>query len=236
MSVSDLAAVKLFVWTAGRPLVRVHSSAYGATEPHPGPEAEAGLLWPRTRFAHFRPAPRRRWVATLYGGQDDAAGLSETVFHTVPAVGGRERRPSKVLARRYLAHMLSSIAATRDLSLIDLTPDGLDAAGLAEADVIMSPSSTYPDTAALARRLYVDAVPADGLVWRSRQQPDRLAVALWFATTRRAAAYRGAGLVRADLRVVDPPQPLLAEEGMRRLLRVGNALDITVVPPEAHKR
>lgn len=213
--------------------MRVHSSAYGATEPHSGPEGVAGLLWPRTRFAHFRAAPRGQWVATLYGGQDDVAALSETVFHSVPAVGGQERRPRKVLARHYLAHMLSTVAATRDLSLIDLTPEGLDALVLAEADVITSPSSTYPVTTALARQLYLDAVAADGLVWRSRQQPDRLAVALWFAATRRAVVDRGAGLVRADLRVVDLPQPLLAEEGMRRLLRVGNALDVTVVPPEA---
>lgn len=231
-SVSDLAAAKPYVWASNRPLVRVHDSAWGAGEPHRGPEGMTGLVWPRSRFAHFRPAPRRRWVGTIYGGEDAVAALSETVFRTVPAAAGEERRPGKVLARHYLAHLISTVAPTRDLSLIDLTPPGLEALDLTEGAVVTAPASTYPAITELARQLYAQAAPADGLVWRSRQRRDRLAVALWFAAGPRAAATRGAGLVRADLRVVQPPEPLLAGNGMRRLLAVANDLGITVVPPE----
>lgn len=167
----------------------------------------------------------------MYAGEDDRAALSETVFHTVPAVRGSERRPSAVLSRRYLGHLISTVAPARHLALIDLMPAGLGELGLDENAVITSPSERYPVTVDLARRLYRDGPPADGLVWRSRQDPERIAVVLYFAPNRRHAADRGAGVLRADLDVVAAPVPLLADEGMHRLLAVGNALDVTVVPP-----
>lgn len=226
----------MLTWPAGRPLVRVHNSAYGATEAHPGPSDVGGTLWAHSRFAHFRASGRHRWVPTLYAGQDDVAAMSETVFHTVaahrPDPSDGERQPTAILARPYLPHLISSIAARRDLRLIDLTPTGLERLGWIEAEVTTSASLGYDVTVALARGLYLEGPPADGLVWNSRQRSDRLAVALWAAPTRRAPTTRGAGVRREDLEVVTVPQPLLAGSGMQRLLEVANALGITVVPPE----
>lgn len=181
---------------------------------------------PATRFAHFRPRPRVRLVGTLYGGEDDQAALSETVFHAVPGPGGRDVRPQRVVARPWIGHLLTALYPVRDLALIDLTPDGLGHLPVTEDDLVDGPARTYPTTVRWARALYLAAPWADGMVWRSRQRKDRLAVTLWKHRPRDDVT--GARLRQAELDVRTVPVPLLSDRGMLRLLEIAEEFDVTV--------
>lgn len=152
------------VWDAGRPIIRCHNSAVGATE-----------FDTSDKSRRFRPVKSQGAVApTLYGADLVRGALSESVFHDVP-VRGKGRR----IQRKALVPMiLSTVIPKRDLRLVKLHGDGLKRLGVTDAELIESSARQYPRTAAWGQAFY-DHGDYDGLVWRSRQFNDSYAVMLW---------------------------------------------------------
>lgn len=203
-------------WPAGRTLVRVHDSRYGATEPNPG-VGDA-------RFSPLR-VPEAGVVATLYAAATMTGALSETVLHTVPTPGG-DRRPRRVRLAALTAWVRSSLRCRRDLLLVRLDAAGCERLGTDVAALVTSPASTYPQTRRWASAVAAAAPSCDGLVWPSRQAPRTEALMLWWQTPGRAG-----GVSRDDLLVDAPPVPLLSPAGRDELLALAAELDITIVLP-----
>jgi RES domain len=148
-------------------------------------------------------------AATLYAGLDEDVAIAEGLFHDVPI------RPDTV--RQYpLAgldgRVLSELAPTRELTLIQLHGYGLQRLGVTHGELIETPAAAYPWTARWAQTLYTAAPRADGLVWMSRRFTGRAALMLW----------RGPRRVRpGDLAVTAPARPLW--EGPGRELALATA-------------
>lgn len=200
------------MWPAGQPIVRVHNSAYGATEPHPGPDRSPvhGLLWPTTRFAHFRSTPASTWVPSLYGGADDTTAIAETLLRD----NRSPHRPHQVRLARWRAYLISTVAPNRPLVLLHLT----------EPDLTQTPRTTYPNTVTTAQDLHGAHPDIHGLRWPSRQHPFGLACVLWVggtASTRRIA--------RETLDVIETPIALTSTAGQERILAAAERLGVTVI-------
>lgn len=205
------------MWPAGRPIVRAHPSEFGATEFDDRANAD-------NRFSPIRAG--RRVIPALYGGGDEAAAASETIFHTVPPPEGatREVRPRQVAQAPYVSWVWSTVACRRDLTLVSLRGDGLARLGITRTRLLLSGRGGWPTTQRWAEALYGDAPHADGLWWRSRQAARRDAVMLFGRRRERAG-----GVARSELAVVAPPVPFLAPEGFERLCEVATHLDVTLV-------
>lgn len=195
----------MVVWAAGRGFVRCHDSSFGANEFNPRSDVSM-------RFRPF--TSRGRTVPTIYGSASIAGALSETLLHLVPVTGGDRRLPHGKL----LGHVLSTLAARRDLRLIDLRDPGLPPLGLSRSALIESPVAAYPETARWASSFFHCAALPDGLVWNARQSRDDLAVVL-FARGR---------VERSQLRVVQAPEPLYIGVGLERVSQAAYGLGITV--------
>lgn len=204
------------IWAASRPLVRAHSSAYGATE----------LNQSRRSWSRFAPLiGGRGLVPTLYGAVDDVAAASETIFHTVAAGEREEVRPRRIALADYRAFIWSTLASSRDLVLISLIGSDLAALGVNRRDLILSPNTAYARTQQWALALWNWFPDADGLVWKSRQEPTRRALLLWEVRPGHS------GIARNDLGVVEAPVPFLSPKGLDRLSASANALDIELIQP-----
>jgi hypothetical protein len=152
------------IWPAGRPIIRCHNVALGATEFNTSNDSR-----------RFRPVQSHgAIVPTLYGADLVKGALSESVFHDVP-IRGKGRR----IQRKALVPMMrSTVIPKRDLRLVRLHSDGLKRLGVLRAELIESSARQYPRTAAWGQALY-DLGDYDGLVWHSRQFDDSYAVMLW---------------------------------------------------------
>jgi hypothetical protein len=152
------------IWPAGRPIIRCHNVALGATEFNTSNDSR-----------RFRPVQSHgAIVPTLYGADLVKGALSESVFHDVP-IRGKGRR----IQRKTLVPMMrSTVIPKRDLRLVRLHSDGLKRLGVNRAELIESSARQYPRTAAWGQALY-DLGDYDGLVWHSRQFDDSYAVMLW---------------------------------------------------------
>lgn len=202
-------------WRAGEPMVRVHDSTFGATEPHPGPDGAQvhGLVWARTRFAHFRPTLRTGWIPTVYGARDDVTAIAEVVLR------GQDLQPGSGRAvhlqeRKLVGHVISTVAPTRPLHLIEVT----------DPDLVSGGPASYATTVPAAAELHAAHPDADGLVWRSRQHPAGTAAVLWVDEPAGRARLR-----RQELRVVAPPTLVATGPGRRRILAAAEALNVMVV-------
>jgi hypothetical protein len=152
------------IWPAGRPIIRCHNVALGATEFNTANDSR-----------RFRPIQSHgAIVPTLYGADLVKGALSESVFHDVPIRGKGRRIQRKAL----VPMMLSTVIPKRDLRLVKLHSDGLKRLGVKHAELIESSASQYPQTAAWGQALY-DLGDYDGLVWVSRQFNASYAVMLW---------------------------------------------------------
>ena len=191
-------------WEAGRPIVRVHSSTFGATEFNPG--AGQGRFHP---LAHAGDP-----IPTLYGSGTIDGALSETIFHNIPVAG-----PSKHIRMSALLPMVvSTIAPLRPLRLIQLRGPGLRKLELERRQLIDSEADQYPVTRAWCARLYAAAPDCDGLLWMSRQD-DRSEAVMLFGTRVR----------REELQVIAPPLPLHPPgAGWIEVLRAAEAAGICV--------
>jgi hypothetical protein len=191
-------------WAAGRPLVRCHSSEFGATEFNTSRSS-----------GRFRPfTVNRRTMPTLYGAEDFPAALSETVFHDVPIAG-----PGRAILQSSLTPWLSStIAPRRTLRLADLRGHGLGRLGVTRLQLIESPASEYPATTAWSLALYQCPRTPDGILWTSRQY-DRSAALILF----------GRRVRRRDLEVVQPPRPLAFGNGLEDVRAAAEQAAILII-------
>ncbi len=194
-------------WPAGKPIVRCHDIKMGATEFNTS-----------TVSRRFRPVSSTDGVVpTIYGAESNAGALSETVFHDVPIRG-----PARRIQRKSLIHMvLSTVVATRELRLVELHGTGLGRLGVTHAELIETSASQYPRTALWAQALHDRSDSFDGLVWRSRQFNDSLALMLW-----------GDRVSRFDDLQFHPdesPLPLIGGLGLEMVLELADASGITVI-------
>jgi RES domain-containing protein len=177
------------IWPGGRGIVRCHDSRFGATEFNPG----SG----HGRFHPFQ-SSRGTVVPTLYGASSLDGALSESIFHNVPVRGSdRAVRHSSLRSMQ-----VSTVAARRDLTLIQLHGHGLGKLGVSRAELIDSEVRQYARTAAWAAALHVRQRSADGLIWVSRKFDTAFALVLF-----------GDRVDRGDLEVIEPPLPLFLGEG-----------------------
>jgi hypothetical protein len=191
-------------WAAGRPIVRCHNARHGPAE------------FNRTASpGRFRPVRRRgRIVGTLYGSEDLAGAVSETVFHDLPVGSG-----PRFLRVEALAPMVAStLSARRVLRLASLHGDGLRRLGATRAQLIDSEADRYPGLAAWGQALHDCRAEPFGLAWRSRHYDDAYALLLF-----------GDRVRRRDLEVVEPPLPLAVGRGLERLMELAERAGITLV-------
>lgn len=175
---------------AGTHLVRVHDRDLGETEFNPS----------RRPLARFRPigAPV---VPTLYAGVDEDVAIAEGLFHDVPIRPGVLRQyPFAGLDGR----VISEIAPTRPLRLVQLHGYGLQRLGVTHGELIETPAAEYLWTVRWAQALHDAATDADGLVWMSRRFTGRAAILLWAGERR---------VRRDDLAILAAARPLWEAEG-----------------------
>ena len=172
-----------------------------------------------TRRNRFSPvyAPDGSLVPAWYGATTDRGAIFESVFHDI--------RPShaapRVMPNQYLDRVLAPVVTTRDLSLVDLTTDGLHAIGIRRTALIESTSQRYAWTNEIARQLRAAAPTADGFIWVSRARD----------TARSLVLYADAG--RASMIAPEAGTPLLLASGPGLLLlrAFATPAGITVVVP-----
>jgi hypothetical protein len=191
-------------WVAGRPIVRCHNLRHGPAE------------FNRTASpGRFRPVRRRGRIAgTLYGSEDLAGAVSETVFHDFPVGTG----PRFLRVEALEPMVASTLLARRALRLASLHGHGLRRLGATRAQLIDSEADRYPELAAWGQALHDCPAEPDGLLWRSRHYDDAYALLLF-----------GDRVRRRDLGVVEPPLPLALGRGLERLMELAERAGITLV-------
>lgn len=155
-------------WEAGRKFHRCYGLHWGSRDVYAGDDAHRG------RFHSFVPIGGSSPLPVLYGAGDFDGAVYETVFHDVPIRGIKTVPHAKLLHRIVVA-----LVPGRDLTLVDLTSDGLRRLGLAREELIASGPRSYPATAAWARALHAHSETIDGLLWVSRQRDTSLALLLY---------------------------------------------------------
>lgn len=191
---------------AGTRLVRVHDRYRGGIDFNSSPEP----------VARFRPIGKPV-VPTMYAGVDEDVALAEGLFHDVPIRPGIVRQyPLAGLNGR----VISELAPTRDLALIQLHGYGLQRLGLTHGELIETPAAAYEWTTRWARALHAADPQADGLVWMSRRFTGRRAIMLW----------RGKGRVgHNDLAVTMPACPLWEGLGHELALEAAQRAGIRLI-------
>ena len=158
----------LTVWEAGRTFHRCYDVSWGSRDFYAGDDAHRGRFHPFTPDGHTEPLP------VLYGAGDFDGAVFETVFHDVP-VRGVKRVPHAKLLHRLVVPLIPG----RDLTLVDLTSEGLRRLELTRGELIDSDARSYPNTAAWARALHAHSADIDGLLWVSRQRDASRALVLF---------------------------------------------------------
>ncbi|MEL0553917.1 MULTISPECIES: RES family NAD+ phosphorylase [Raoultella] len=142
-------------WVAGKPIYRIHSSEFTATQFNPG-------------LGKARFSPMRNGVPTLYGGVSTGVAIMETVFHDLPADSAGIPFDSGRLAGK----VHSVIRPVLDLNLVDLNPKTLRKMGVKRSELLDSPPEQYAFTQEYSLAIYHAHPDAHGLQWSSRQHGD----------------------------------------------------------------
>jgi hypothetical protein len=197
----------LTTWKAGRKFHRCYEAAWRPWDFYAGDDIH------RSRFAPFIPDGDTEPLPVLYGADDFDGAVFETVFHDVPIRGVRQVPYSKLLHR-----LVTAIIPTRDLTLVDLTSEGLRRLQLAPEELTTCGAPYYPQTAAWARALHAHPRQVDGLLWISRQRNTSQAIVLF------------GGRVEADDLALAPevPVPLGAGAGLDAVSAAANRVGITI--------
>lgn len=200
-------------WPAGREMTRCHAHLFGSTEFN-STGKKAG------RFHPF--SSDGRIVSTLYAADAVEGAISETILHNVPPEGER-----RAIRRSDLRDWLRSIVVPRrDLTLVSLLDDDLEALDLTRAQIIEPNPAHYHGTVLWAEALHAWNGPrgtrADGLMWNSRLHPPSTAVVLW-----------GDRVEREDLGPAERPDahtiPLLIPPGLDMVRAVADTVNVTVI-------
>lgn len=191
-------------WEAGRTIVRCH-----------GPRYHERQFNNTTHLARFRPLVHAGVVVpTIYGANDFAGAVSETVFHEVPVRGANRR----ILRSEIDRWVWSEVAPIRDLNLIALHGTGLRRVQVTHGELIECDASDYADTVPWAVALHDAESAPDGICWRSRQHNDSLALMLF-----------GTRVTDADLSVVRAADSLALRPGGDLVYELAEAADIAIV-------
>lgn len=158
----------LTVWEAGDKIHRCYDVGWGSRDFYAGDDAHRGRFHPFIPYGSTEPLP------VLYGASDFDGAVFETVFHDVPVKGAKRVPHAKLLHRLVVA-----LIPGRDLTLVNLTSEGLRRLELTRTELIDSDARSYPDTAAWARALHAHSENIDGLLWVSRQRDTSRAVVLF---------------------------------------------------------
>jgi hypothetical protein len=154
-------------WKPGRPIHRIHSSAYAETEYNPSAKGNA-------RFSPIRDA-EGEIIPILYGGSTMDCALMETVFRDVPYTSDLKN----VDKARLEGQVHSIVTAKANLSLIDLGNIALRKLGIDRAHLIDTTKAHYPETRRWAEALYRQFPDCQGLRWVSRQDDSAEAILLF---------------------------------------------------------
>jgi hypothetical protein len=157
---------------------------------------------------------RGRIVGTVYGAQDDAGALAESVFRPVP-VGAAVKQVGRA---RLVPILISTLASNRPLSLASLHGNGLRRIGASRAQLIDSEADEYPALSVWGQALHDCPARPDGIVWRSRHYDDSYVFVLF-----------GDRVRRRELQVVEPPLPLAVGRGLERVMELAEQAEITIV-------
>jgi hypothetical protein len=193
----------LTTWAADRTFYRSYEIGWGSRDFYAG----------NGRFSPFTPDGDTDPLPVLYGANDVDGCVFETVFHDVPIRGVRSVPHAKLLHR-----IVVGLAPTRDLTLVDLTSDGLRRLQVAREELISCGAPYYPQTAAWARALHAHSESIDGLTWVSRQRDTSTALVLF------------GDRVKVDDLAVAPEVPLTlgAGAGLEAVAAAANRVGITI--------
>jgi hypothetical protein len=147
----------IIFWKPGRPIHRIHSSAYAEAEYNPSAKGNA-------RFSPIRDAAGEI-IPVLYGGSTMNCALMETVFRDVPYTPDL-----KIVDKSRLEAVAHSVVVSKaDLLMIDLGNVALRKLGIDRAHLIDTTKAHYPETRRWAEALYEQLPDCQGLRWISRQ-------------------------------------------------------------------
>ena len=194
----------LEIWAAGRKIVRCH-----------GPRFHERQFNPTTHLSRFRPLMHDDdIVPTIYGAEDFAGAVSETVFHDVPVRG-----PGRRLLRAEVEQWVwSEVEPERDLNLVALHGFGLRRAQVTHGELIESEAADYADTVPWSLAFHDSAATPDGLCWRSRQHNDSLAIMLF-----------GTRVTEDELAVVRSSSSLATAPAEERLYAFADSAGIAII-------
>jgi RES domain len=191
------------VWPAGQAWYRCHDKRYTETAFNGSGKGDA-------RFSPIS-TPSGKVIPTIYAGARIECALMETIFHTLPTDLSGYILDMDDLIDTVVSH----IAPTRDINLIDLTTVGLRRLKLRKTDIIETSPLAYPKIRQVAENWHRDYPDVDGLVWMSRQYDESNACVLF-----------GDRLANADLSIVSRMTSVFAEDNLSSILALGMKLGI----------
>ena len=150
-------------------------------------------------------------IPTLYAGSTDECVRMETLFHALPTDLDGFIFDLDDLA----SAVMSGVAPTRDLRLIELTTVGLRRFKLKKSEVIETGPLIYPNTRSLAQDWHRHHPDVDGLLWVSRQYDESMACVLF-----------GDRVKSAELKAVKLAESVFEPHILSAMLRLGTRLGI----------
>ena len=124
---------------AGQPVI----SSHGLTRTTSGRSSSIPRSGADSRFSTIY--HKGAVLPVLYGGEDNVAVASETIFHTVD-LPTSTTRPRHVFLLKFLSWQWSTIETRRELRLVRLDDDGLAQIGSSREDLIEGARATYAFT------------------------------------------------------------------------------------------
>ncbi|MCQ3494490.1 RES family NAD+ phosphorylase [Salmonella enterica subsp. enterica serovar Indiana] len=190
-------------WAAGKPIYRIHSSRFTATQFNPG-----------LGSASF--SPMSNGVPTLYGGVSTGVVIMETLFHDLPV----DSAGVPFDLGRLEGKVHSVVKPVLDLNLVDLNPKTLRKMGVKRSELLDSPAEQYVFTQEYSVAIYNAHPDAHGLQWSSRQHGGT------------ALMLFGDRVTPEQLTVETESEPVLASESILALIEEeADQLGIVLIEP-----